>query len=368
MEGNMLKKIITGGLLAALLCPGLALSAAPQGSFPRALDKEGGGPGYTTPAAPAVIMPKAGQGNGQGEGRRDNEPQPERKAEYSPWQYEQYRPETERRLQESTDDIFVRGLTGAQPLSPERIGVVRQRALDTEEARTQKSPEGGAAKFRGLSLKPGSAIPVLEFFPGNVSVVTFLDSTGAPWPVLSYVVGNGEAFAVQRAGGETAAAANILMITPTKQFADTSLAVTLEPETPIVVKLKVSPNVTKPDYLVTFRADAEGPRASSVYAAPEKNSLVDESMLSFLDGVAPEGASLLRSSDKSVEAWEMNGNYYVRTGVQMLWPAFRRVVKSSGASETWLYEMPKVNSVVLGTGSAPKTVTFDPFPQNMLVR
>lgn len=358
----MLKRLFALCLLSCFFPTG-AFAAAPQGSFPRAVNPDQPGGSYTAPAptTPVVMAPAQAP------------PEPldterEVEDEYKPWQYEKYSSKVDAGLQEQTDDIFIRGLTTANPLSPERVREARQRAMQVEDARTQKSPDGGKAKFKGLSLKPGSPIPVLELFPGNVSVVTFLDSTGAPWPVLSFVVGNGEAFSVQRAGGETAAAANILMVTPTKQFADTSLAVTLEPETPIVVRLKVSPNIQKPDYLVTFRADAEGPRASVMYSSPEKNNFVDERMLSFLDGIAPEGATILRASDKSVEAWEMGGNYYLRTNTQMLWPAFKRVVKSSGAHETWLYEMSKVNSVVLGTGNSPRTVTLDSYPETMILK
>lgn len=300
---------------------------------------------YTAPPPPApeAIVP----GN-----RPERAHELTQNKEFQPWEYERNDDALARDLQQSIDQSFLEGRIRLNPISPKRIKEVQRDSIAVEEARQMPTPEKGLSRFKALSLQPGASIPDVHLFPANTTMLRFMDSTGSPWPILSYVVGNAEGFQVQRAGGGSENASNILIVTPTKTFADTSLAITLAPDVPTVLMLHASVRNTKPDYLVTFRADAPGPNAAQAAYHEEKTALVSETMLSFLDGIPPKGAKRMKT-DKVMQAWEFDGKCYVRTDKSLVWPAYSSIVRSRSAHDMRVYELPKVSSIVLSIAGSP---------------
>lgn len=87
----------------------------------------------------------------------------------------------------------------AIPLRPELIADFRRRLNDA--ARAQAAPPTGVRPQSltdavRISLSAGDAPATILTAPGTVSVVSFFDRTGAPWPVAAYVIGNESAFQV----------------------------------------------------------------------------------------------------------------------------------------------------------------------------
>jgi len=108
--------------------------------------------------------------------------------------------------------------------------------------------------------------------------------------------------------------------------------------------------------------DAQGPRAAITQQLSEQGNYVDEHMLSFLDGIAPDGAVSLKSSSVGVKAWLLGGRYYVRADLPLLWPAYSRVVSQGGAYPLWVYEMAPVSSLVFSATGKPLSVSLDRYP------
>ena len=275
--------------------------------------------------------------------------------EYTPWEYERTDTAIARELQRDIDESYMQGRIRSNPLSPKRIKELQKDATAIEEAKQPPRPEGGVSRFKNLSLEPGASIPDVHLFPGNTTILRFVDSTGAPWPILSYVLGSADGFTVQNAGGGSDNATNILIITPRKPFADTSLAVTLYPDVPTVLFLHASVRNMQPDFLVTFRADARGPNATMTLYKSEENALVSEVMLSFLDGVPPKGAKRMKAG-YGIQAWVYNDKCYVRTDRSLIWPAYSSIVRNKGAHDMRVYELPKVASVVVDVNGSPSRV------------
>src|SRR3990167_5947063 len=78
------------------------------------------------------------------------------------------------------------------PLSPERVIELRQ-MYDTAQFAAQSpagTPQKPTATSQFVNLSPGSTPPVIRLAQGFVSSLVFLDSTGAPWPISAYDLGD----------------------------------------------------------------------------------------------------------------------------------------------------------------------------------
>ncbi|MEC5382752.1 DotH/IcmK family type IV secretion protein [Aurantimonas sp. C2-6-R+9] len=101
----------------------------------------------------------------------------------------------------SPEEITAYGVTLQQqiPLSPELIRDYRRRLNESERAAaappTGQRPQALSKAIR-VSLSAAGPTPQVYTSPGTVSVVSFFDETGAPWPVASFVIGRENEFQV----------------------------------------------------------------------------------------------------------------------------------------------------------------------------
>lgn len=259
----------------------------------------------------------------------------------STWDGEAIDQQSQQAAQGLINEAFTRSLKQTMPFSPNRIQQLRELGIQVEGAQQHPPAAAGTTRFRALSLKPGAVIPSVKLYPGNVTVVRILDATGAPWPILSYMVGNAQAFSVRQGGGETSNATNTLMITPTSNVSSANLALILYPDTPCVLQLNVNALDNTAEFLITFKVDSRGPMASESFIQPEMTSQVSPLMLSFLDGIPPQGAVPLKMSDAEVEGWRFGKKTYLRVqNKQLLWPGYSKTVSSGGQVPVYVYELP----------------------------
>lgn len=221
------------------------------------------------------------------------------------------------------------------PLSPEQIVRIKQKYHSSQYA--QESPVGTPPKPTATSqfvnLSPGSTPPVIRLSQGFVSSLVFLDSTGAPWPISAYDLGDPAAFNIQ--WDKTS---NTLMIQASKLYTYGNLAVRLRGlNTPVMLTL--IPGQKAVDYRVDLRVQGLGPNAKSMPLEEGIPPAANDLLLSVLDGVPPPGSSRLTISGGDARAWLFNDRMYVRTNLTILSPGW--IGSMTSADGMHAYEMQK---------------------------
>lgn len=221
------------------------------------------------------------------------------------------------------------------PLTPEEI--LRLKQMYTTNEFAQASPAGTPPKPTATSqfvnLSPGSTPPVIRLSQGFVSSLVFLDSTGAPWPISAYDLGDPTAFNIQwdKTG-------NTLMIQASKLYTYGNLAVRLRGlNTPVMLTL--IPGQKAVDYRVDLRVQGFGPNAKSMPMEEGIPPSASDILLHVLDGVPPDGSSRLTVSGGDARAWLLNDRMFVRTSLTILSPGW--IGSMTSADGTHAYEMQK---------------------------
>ena len=220
------------------------------------------------------------------------------------------------------DLAFQQALMGTLPLSNQQGHEYRSRAQSfrREIEEPPNGPPRPTSRSVTLSLRSGEAAPKLHLAPGNASVLTFYDQTGAPWPVMSVTVGDKKAFDVGPAGDKDKT--NMVVVSPMTNYAQANLVVTLVGH-PVPIMFSLDTGSGSVDYRLDVGIRGRGPNAT--YDVNEGSSLEptnDPTVQSFIDGVAPKGSRKVHTSDPDVEAWKFQDMVYVRTPLKMLSPAY----------------------------------------------
>lgn len=221
------------------------------------------------------------------------------------------------------------------PLSPEQIIRLRQAYNSTRlaEASEPNTPPKPIATSQLVNLSPGATPPVIRLSQGFVSSLVFLDSTGAPWPIAAYDLGNPSAFNIQ-----WDRSSNALMIQAMKLYTYGNMAVRLvNLNTPVMLTL--IPGQKAVDYRVDLRIQGLGPNAKVMPTGqglpPGANTL----LLKILDGVAPPGARVVSVSGGEAQAWVQGDKLFLRTQLTILSPGWIGTMESGDGMRA--YEMPK---------------------------
>jgi len=221
------------------------------------------------------------------------------------------------------------------PLSPEQIVRLKQIYQTSEyaQASTAGTPPKPTATSQFVNLSPGSTPPVIRLSQGFVSSLVFLDSTGAPWPISAYDLGDPSAFNIQ--WDKTS---NTLMIQAIKLYNYGNLAVRLRGlNTPVMLTL--IPGQKAVDYRVDLRVQGYGPNAKSMPLEEGLPPHANDVLLHILEGVPPAGSRRLIVSGGDARAWLSNEKMYIRTNLTILSPGW--LASMTSADGTHAYEMQK---------------------------
>ncbi|PJD96242.1 MAG: type IV secretion protein IcmK [Legionella sp.] len=221
------------------------------------------------------------------------------------------------------------------PLTPDEV--VRLKQLYQTNEFAQASPVGTPPKPTATSqfvnLSPGSTPPVIRLSQGFVSSLVFLDSTGAPWPISAYDLGDPSAFNIQ--WDKTS---NTLMIQALKLYNYGNLAVRLKGlNTPVMLTL--IPGQKAVDYRVDLRIQGLGPNASAMPMEEGIPPAANDILLHILDGVPPPGSQRLTVNGGDARAWLFSEKMYIRTNLTVLSPGW--IASMTSADGTHAYEMQK---------------------------
>ena len=221
------------------------------------------------------------------------------------------------------------------PLSTEQTVKLKKRYHEDEyaQATSPETPPKPTATSQFVNLSPGSTPPVIRLSQGFVSSLVFLDSTGAPWPITAYDLGDPNSFNIQwdKAG-------NTLMIQASKLYTYGNLAIRLKGlNTPVMLTL--IPGQKAVDYRVDLRVQGYGPNAKQMPMAVNLPPSASDVLLHVLDGVPPAGSIRLIVSGGDATAWLVNERMFIRTNLTILSPAW--IASMTSADGTHAYEMNK---------------------------
>lgn len=221
------------------------------------------------------------------------------------------------------------------PLNTQQIGQLKQMYHNNEyaNAATAGTPPKPTATSQFVNLSPGSTPPVIRLSQGFVSSLVFLDSTGAPWPISAYDLGDPGSFNIQ--WDKTS---NTLMIQAMKLYNYGNLAVRLKGlNTPVMLTL--IPGQKAVDYRVDLRVQGYGPNAKNLPLELGIPPSANDLLLHVLDGVPPPGSQRLVVSGGDARAWLSNEKMYIRTNLTILSPGW--LASMTSADGTHAYEMQK---------------------------
>jgi intracellular multiplication protein IcmK len=235
-----------------------------------------------------------------------------------------------------TDPAFESVTSHLFPLSTAQVVKLHEMYNTAELASvtSPKTPPRPTETSQFVNLSTGSTPPVIRLAQGFVSSLVFLDSTGAPWPILSYDLGDPRSFNIS---WDRTGASNTLMIQSNKLYTYGNLAIKLQGlNTPVMLTL--IPGQKAVDYRMDLRVQGYGPNAFPAQTQnlpPSANSV----LLSVLDGVPPPGGKLLDITGGPAEAWAKDDRLYLRTRLKVLSPGWISVMSSADGMNA--YEMTK---------------------------
>jgi intracellular multiplication protein IcmK len=231
---------------------------------------------------------------------------------------------------------FTQVLRNLMPLDPQQIITLRNMFDRSQRAVAQYPgvPPKPTSSSILVNMSPGAAPPVIRLRAGYVTSLVFLDSTGQPWPVTGYDLGNPKAFNIQPnvPNGKS----NTLIVQATDRYEEGNLAIMLKDEnTPVMLTLMTGQRAV--DYRVDLRMPGVGPNGVvAVNGLPQTESPM---LVNFLDGVAPHGAKAMAVRGAPAQAWTYQGHLFVRTRVTILSPGW--ISSMSSPDGTHVYELPK---------------------------
>jgi len=218
------------------------------------------------------------------------------------------------------------------PLTPEQILQMRQQEDKTQQAiaTTPNTPPIPVSSTLTVDLSPGITPPVVRLASGFVTSLVFVDSSGQPWPIADYSLGNPGDFNIQ-----WDKKAHTLFIQSTTTYSSANLAIRLTKlDTPVMISLVSGQKYV--DYRVDLQVQGRGPNALAPMtgdALPNASPL----LLNALDGIPPPGSQELEVSGGLGRAWLSGGKLIFRTQLIVLSPAWSTIASSPDG--TRVYEM-----------------------------
>lgn len=220
------------------------------------------------------------------------------------------------------DQAFANVVSQMLPMSAQQIAKLRE--VFTENQLAAATPPGIPPKPTSTSLlvnlSPQATPPVIRLGAGYITSLVFVDSTGQPWPIAAYSIGDPSAFNIQwdHKG-------NTVLIQASSFYKRSNLAVLLRDlNTPVMITLIAGQEAV--DYRVDLRIPGIGPNALFIQnGIPEG---VNPVLLDVLNGIAPKGSKELKTSGGDCKAWLLKNKLYLRTSLNVISPGWQATMSS----------------------------------------
>jgi intracellular multiplication protein IcmK len=266
---------------------------------------------------------------------------------------------------------YVAARNNAIPLTPEMIQDLKRRYDAVQRARTGDDGTSFTAmpmtRSVNASLGPGGITTIVETVPGYPTALTFLDSTGQPWPIAWDTNGLpvGSSGAPTGGSGPTGQGgpaidamglnvsvpfkgSNVLQLQPNSPYLRGGVLVTLS-GAPKPLSFMIVSGKGQYDADMTVQVSGRGPGArQDIITRPDTPETGAPYLTAMLDGVPPASAvplSVEGVSADAVRAWSMGGKVYIRTNYTLLSPEW--VASEDGSDGTTVYAVPETPVVLL---------------------
>jgi intracellular multiplication protein IcmK len=233
------------------------------------------------------------------------------------------------------------------PLSPQQIIKLHQQVDLAQRAAAVPAtiPPKPVSTTIMVNLAPGSTPPAIRLALGYVTSLVFVDSTGSPWPIASFDVGNPKAFAMQWDGKS-----NILLLQSISPYSDGNIVVRLA-GLPMPITLELVSGQRVVDYRADIHVTGISPNTKDLPMGTTLPNSANQLLLGVLDGVAPPGSKLLSTQGLDAMAWLLGDDIYLRTRFTVLSPGW--VSKMTSPDGMQAYQLPKTSSVLVSKYGEP---------------
>ena len=241
------------------------------------------------------------------------------------------------------------------PLSPRQIVQLHQEVDASQRAAAIPAsiPPKPVSTTLMVNLAPGTTPPAVRLAQGYVSSLVFVDSTGTPWPIASFDIGNPKAVNIQWDGKS-----NVLLLQAVAAYSDGNMVVKLVGlPTPVTLELVAGQRVV--DYRVDIHVSGIGPNTKDVPVGEQLPNSANQLLLGVLDGVAPPGSRQLTVHGADSQAWLMGEKMYLRTRMTVLSPGWMGKMVSPDGMQA--YELPKTSSVLISRYGEPAELKIEGF-------
>lgn len=239
------------------------------------------------------------------------------------------------------------------PLSPQQVVQLRQQIDSSQRAAAvaPNIPPKPMSSTLMVNLAPGATPPAVRLAQGYVSSLVFVDSTGAPWPLQSFDIGNPKAMNLQWDGKS-----NILLLQAVSPYSYGDIVVRLVGlPTPITLELISGQRVV--DYRVDVHVSGLGPNAKDVPMGTGLPNSANQLLLGVLDGIAPAGSRPLTVHGADAQAWLLGSKMYFRSRMTVLSPGWTGKVGSPDGM--YAYELPRTSSVLISRYGEPAELKIE---------
>lgn len=241
------------------------------------------------------------------------------------------------------------------PLSPQQVVALKQLIDSSQRAAAIPAniPPKPVSSTLMVNLAPGATPPAIRLAQGYITSLVFVDSTGSPWPIASYDIGDPKKITPQWDGKS-----NILLIQALSPYGDSDLIVRLVGlPTPITLQLVAGQRVV--DYRTDIHVSGIGPNAKDVPMGTGLPESANQLLLSVLDGIAPAGSKPLTVLGGDCSAWLLGDKMYLRTRFTLLSPGWiGRMVSPDGMHA---YEVQRSSSVLISQYGSPVELKIEGF-------
>lgn len=241
------------------------------------------------------------------------------------------------------------------PLTPQQVVKLRQLIDSSQRAAAipPTVPPKPVSSTLIINLAPGATPPAIRLAQGYVSSLVFVDSTGAPWPLASFDIGDPKMAGIQWDGKS-----NILLIQAITPYGDGNLVIRLVGlPTPISLELVSGQRVV--DFRTDIHVPGIGPESKELPTGTALPNSANQLLLNILDGVAPSGSKQLIVTGGDCQAWSFADKMYLRTRMTVLSPGW--IGKMVSPDGMIAYEMQRSSSVLVSRYGEPIELRVEGF-------
>ncbi len=264
-------------------------------------------------------------------------------------------PPSKTKQNEDTETAFNALLDQNMPLAPRQVVRLHQQVDISQRAAAIPAnvPPKPVSTTLMINLAPGTTPPAIRLAQGYVSSLVFVDSTGSPWPIAAFDIGNPKAMNIQWDGKS-----NILLLQAISPYSNGDIVIRLVGlPTPITLELVSGQRVV--DYRVDLHVSGIGPETKELPTETSLPNSANQLLLGVLDGIAPPGSKSLFVRGADAQAWLLGEKMYLRTRLTLLSPGWVGTMVSPDGMHA--YELSKTSSVLVSRYGEPAELKIEGF-------